>query len=209
MKETAYDKYKLKRLANGQNYLSEEEFYHLLDTDMDFVEEMISMSVIPRNYLDIRVVGTQPELLKDVSETKEGETMGLLIEPIRCEECNEVKEETEFANRRGGKKSKICTTCMGKRISDGHAKNHSTKPEEVREKMDNLPIFRAKNSATSKPIPLLKERPTIKAISEETLYNIIMMAYKRGYDQGVKAIEIMSDDDALALVEQSCGGFYE
>ena len=144
----------------------------------------------------------EDEWILDTLELKEKEDdmKGLLIEPIRCEECNEMKEETEFANRRGGGKSKVCKKCMGKRISDGHAKNHTITTHKTS-------VLEPIEVATK--VPLLKERPTIKAINEETLHSMLMMAYKRGYDQGVNAVEVMSDDDAVAFVERSCGGLYE
>lgn len=56
-------------------------------------------------------------------------------------------------------------------------------------------------------VPLLKEQPVIKAISDETLRSMIVMAYKRGFDEGkMNALEPIQHDDAMAYVEHYLQG---
>lgn len=237
MKESLYDKYKLKRLANGLDYLSEDEFTHLFATNDEFVQELISMGVIDNTKPIQKPMPSKDVDEKKVAKIEEGD-MGLLVGYQRCEECHEVKEETEFAGRRGGKRQKVCKTCMGQRISNGHKKSAKITEEQTPDKAKRLraltPFIDEKKIAMPKStlpklpdrhcdaadaislglalhveekVPLLKEQPVIKAISDKTLRSMIVMAYKRGFDEGkMNAIEPINHDDAMAFVEHYLRG---
>lgn len=158
----------------------------------------------------------EEEYLEDFKENTKGKDMAQKVEWLRCIECNEMKEDTEFARLPNGKPRAICKKCMGDKIKNGHKKREE-RIDIVKEIVDKgticIPDVKpflgvdASHSDMSDAIafslqaPLLKERKPLKAMSEEALRNLLRLAFLAGVESvNVPEPEDVTQEMAMELL---------
>lgn len=160
----------------------------------------------------------EEEYLEDSKENTKEKDMAKKVEWLRCIECNEMKEDTEFARLPNGKHRAICKKCMGDKIKNGHKKREE-RIDIVKEMVDKgtiripdgKPLEPVNPScypadavalALSVDIPMIKQHKPLKAMSEETFREAVQMAYRMGRDERLLHVEEISNAHAQELVTE-------
>lgn len=216
-----WKEYKAKCLEKGLPVLheNEEEFSKAMtEPPKPFSTDDIT-SLSTREHIDFKK-GSQMwnEIVDadDIDENEEEKDMAQKVEWFRCIECNEMKEDTEFARLPNGKHRAICKKCMGDKIKNGHKKREE-RIDIVKEIVDKgticIPDVKpflgvdASHSDASDAIafslqaPLLKERKPLKAMSEEALRNLLRLAFLAGVESvNAPAPEEVTQETAMELL---------
>lgn len=216
-----WKEYKAKCLEKGLPVLheNEEEFSKAMtEPPKPFSTDDIT-SLSTREHIDFKK-GSQMwnEIVDadDIDENKEEKDMAQKVEWFRCIECNEMKEDTEFARLPNGKHRAICKKCMGDKIKNGHKKREE-RIDIVKEIVDKgticIPDVKpflgvdASHSDASDAIalslqtPLLKERKPLKAMSEEALRNLLRLAFLAGVESVTAPVpEELKQETAMELL---------
>lgn len=146
------------------------------------------------------------EDMEMIEEDSKEEDMAKKVEWKRCNECSEMKADSEFKSFRGGKIGNVCKICAGKKVRAGKKTKEETatppSPKIVRAK--DVEIFMDEGDMDfleSKPLPegrcdavdalrlalhvkeetpLLKEAKPLLAMSAEAFEAAILLAYEKG-----------------------------
>lgn len=203
-KETFYDLYKLKRLSEGLDYVSEEEFEHRRVTDDIFKQELTDMG-LKKAVFDMPTLQDDDMNTHLVEPTKKDKSMKhqMLTTYIKCKSCHETKPETDFSRVRGGKRQSTCKICIAQRISDGHHKYGSMADGEdaISHHEEHMTILDGTSNDVGE-LPLLKPSKPFKAIPEDVLHEMLLFAYKQGYEDGTASPEMMNKAQGRAYVKE-------
>lgn len=155
----------------------------------------------------------EEEYLEDFKENTKEKDMAQKVEWLRCIECNEMKEDTEFARLPNGKHRAICKKCMGDKIKNGHKKREELIDKGAICVPDRKPLPPVDPSCyaadaialsletTKEELPLLREPSEMMLSMRQSVFNdVVVMAFNMG-KQELKTLEL-SEIHAKELAAQ-------